>query len=80
MKLWKLTAGMTGYDTYDAVIVAAKNIDAARSTHPDEAWPKDSGYYSGSWAYHPDEVSAVLIGTATKGTPAGVILASFNAG
>jgi hypothetical protein len=81
MKLWKLTSGKTGYDTFDAAIVAAEDIEAAKGTHPSGVWP--TNFRSGSaeaWAFKPSEVSAVLIGTATEGTPAGVILASFNAG
>ena len=32
------------------------------------------------WASYPTEVDVVLIGTATAGTPEGVMLASFHAG
>ena len=82
MKLWKLTAGMRGYDTFDSAIVAAEDVEAARSIHPYGGfYPcEDWDYESGSWAFKPAAVSAVLIGTATEGTPAGVVLASFNAG
>lgn len=72
----------TGYDTYDSCVVAAKNEDEARKMHPDgstpvEKWPT---YVFADWAKHPDNVKVELIGRATKGTKAGVILASFNAG
>ena len=36
-------------------------------------------FYS-EWADYPSQVDAVLIGTATAGTPEGVIIASYHAG
>ena len=84
MKLWKLTQNeATGYDTYDSVVVAAETEQDAVKTHP-SPWShqKDSGwgYTYSCWASSPDNVQATLIGTAIEGTPAGVMLASFNAG
>lgn len=79
MKLWYLTqSDESGYDTYDSCIVAANSEVEAKQFHPGGA----TGWkYSGrSWAKSPDTVDAVVIGTAIKGTKAGVVLASFNAG
>jgi hypothetical protein len=79
MNLYLLTQDVeTGYDTYDSVVVAAKTETDAKSIHPegDDAWR----YWSGCWPWSPESVSVKLIGKAVKGTPAGVILSSFNAG
>jgi hypothetical protein len=77
MNLYLLTGTASGYDTYGACVVAAPSEDVARSIHP-------SGFLS-SWAYRdwakqPNDVKAVLIGTASEDTEQGVICASFNAG
>lgn len=83
MKLYLLSIDYRGYDTYDSCVVAAKNEEEARTIHPAEdptypdwnPWKQSSG-----WATSPQEVTVELIGTATRGTKKGVILASFNAG
>lgn len=62
----------TGYDTYDSAVVAAETAEDAAKIHPDGSF--------GSWAKRPENVKVKLIGTATEGTPEGVICASFNAG
>lgn len=81
-----------GYDTWDSAVVAADNEAAARLIHPavDRVWAPsgrweykelpgtEAGYHD--WAFHPDKVSVEFIGKAKRGTKAGVILASFNAG
>lgn len=64
------------YDTYDSAVVAAETEGQARNTHPRGVWPKGMNY---SWTT-PENVAAKLIGVAVEGTPAGVILGSFNAG
>jgi len=69
-----------GYDTYDAVVVAAKNEDEARKIRPDSNDWTEETYVHGSWASSPDKVIVILIGKAVKGTEQGVILSSFNAG
>lgn len=68
----------TGYDTYDAMIVAAPDEEAARLTHPrgSDGWKYDG--QCGVWARYPSDVQVELIGQTDRG--AGVILASFNAG
>jgi hypothetical protein len=69
------------YDTYDSAVVAAPNEQAARETHPSgEVWPDEDRYSGNYWVRTPNEVTATLIGKAVKGTKAGVICASFNAG
>ena len=67
-----------GYDTYDSFICVTKNEKEARETNPNGYW-KD---YYGDWVDFKDidKVTVSLIGTATKNTKKGVILASFNAG
>lgn len=79
MNLYLLTQTKnTGYDTYDSIVVAAKNSTDAARTSPDSS----GDLYvpsQGSWAL-PEHVTATLLGTARRGTKAGVILASFNAG
>lgn len=72
-----------GYDTFDSAVVAAETDDAARKTNPcqyteAEWWLKPDKFPV--WATKLEDVSVKLIGTATPGTPAGVICASFNAG
>lgn len=77
MKLWLLTqTDNRGYDTYDACIVAEDTEEKAKQIHP--SFSGDWG--SGTWANSPESVKVSIIGTAKKGTTAGVILASFNAG
>lgn len=78
MKLFKLSQdSATGYDTYDSCVVAAKNEETAKTISPDTF---NSFGEKSSWADSPDDVLCECLGTATKGTKQGVILASFNAG
>lgn len=81
MKLWMLTGTASGYDTYDALIVAAPTEEKAKMILPSESYSWDDKWrgIAQVWADHPGEVKATLIGTAAKGTPQGLILASFNA-
>lgn len=79
MKLWKISQTENNdYDTFDSAVVAAETEQQARETHPygrdewDHAYP--------CWASSPDKVAAEYLGEAKPGTPAGVILGSFNAG
>ncbi len=77
-----------GYDTYDSAVVAAYSEDEATLIHPGEGlfdeneqiecnrW--DKGFVS--WANHPSQVTADLIGDAIDCEPNSVICASFNAG
>ena len=67
-----------GYDTYDSIVVVAKTEEEARYIMPSNYEKFGDNY--GSWATHPEAVQVSLIGKAVKGTEAGVILASFNAG
>lgn len=65
----------SGWDTYDSAVVAAKSAASAKKIHPNEYVNWDTH----SWA-NPKQVEAEFIGKAKKGTKAGVICASFNAG
>jgi hypothetical protein len=84
MNLYKISqTSNSKHDTYDAAIVCAETEAVARATHPSgdpedapATWP---GNYK-SWCQTTDDVTVELIGTATLGTPEGVVLASFNAG
>jgi len=68
-----------GYDTYDAVVVAAEDEAAARMIMPrkGDCWGEDA---STEWATKPENVTVRLIGKAIDLAREGVILASFNAG
>lgn len=80
MKLWLLTQNInTGYDTHDGCVVAAKTEEAARQILPGKfmTWGHSAKY---SWVCTPEEVTVKLLGNATKGTEAGLILGSFIAG
>ena len=88
MNLYLLTQTETvGYDTFDAMVVAAKSEDEARKIHPynnsslrpDED-PWDEEPFFASWALTPEAVTVTLLGVAKRGTKAGIILTSFNAG
>jgi len=91
MKLYLITqSANNGYDTYDSAVVAARTQEEARYTYPSEYYTWQEGqwrYHNGvlrdwaptDWA-HPDDVTVTYLGTAKRGTKAGVITASFNAG
>lgn len=65
-----------GHDTYSAAVVAAKTKAKARHIHPSG---NNLDITSDTWVKH-HEVDATFIGRAKRGTKAGVICASFNAG
>ncbi len=77
-----------GYDTYDSAVVAAYSESDATLIHPSgslfdedqkiEYCRWDKGFVS--WANHPSQVTADLIGDAIDCEPNSVICASFNAG
>ncbi len=81
MNLYLISQAERRYDTYDSAVVAAESEEAARNIHPKgprpSAWERDRNY---TWASRPENVEAKLLGQATPGTQAGVVLASFNAG
>lgn len=94
MNLYKLTqTEVHGYDTYNAVIVAAETEAEARRISPcsssyvwsdkegndtDDPWKAAANEPTG-WCHSPESVTAELIGVAVEGTAAGLILASYNA-
>jgi hypothetical protein len=95
LKLWIIEQEENGgYDTYDSAVVAAMTEEEAKRIHPsgnpkknwtDDMLGKDdlgSWQYSyGTWATHPDNVKATVIGDAHASVTVGdVICASFNAG
>lgn len=79
MKLFRISQDANnGCDTYDSAIVAASDAEAARAIHPNGSDRWDG--WSPSWAPSLDQVSVEYIGEAADNVPAGVVLASFNAG
>ena len=85
MKLWLISQNSNDdYDTYDAAVVAAESDEEARHMNPRNGermdWTDAASNQYGSWCSTPDAVLVCLIGEATPGTEAGVVLASFNAG
>lgn len=69
----------TGYDTYNAVVVAAESEDEARTIHPSGFQDDWTAIYNG-WCDDPNQVKVKLIGIASADTKPGIVLASFNAG
>lgn len=73
----------TGYDTYNAAVVAAPDEVAARRIHPSKYYQdwleKGWGRYD-SWATDPANVEVKFLGEAEPDIKQGVVLASFNAG
>lgn len=80
MKLWLITQTENeDYDTYDSAVVAAKQEETARNTHPSGREPWEDQCHS--WASTPGNVTVKLIGTTSLPYKDGeVVLASYNAG
>ena len=75
MKLWRISQTVNDdYDTYSDAVVAADTRTEARHIHPSGTC-RDYD----TWAL-PEQVKVELLGTAKKGTKAGVICSSFHAG
>ena len=73
MKLYLISQDRNcGYDSYDSAVVAATTPEKARLIIP--------GNDKDTWCKNEFDVTVTEIGTAARGTKAGVILASFNAG
>ena len=70
----------TGYDTFDACIVAAQSEQEAKQITPINETFGQTGGSAVGWCDSVDKVHCTYIGSATFGTPKGVILASFNSG
>ena len=66
------------YDTFDALVVCAKNEEEARNITPD----KDNCFYAeySDWCISPEYVSVEFLGVADINVRREVILASYNAG
>ena len=77
MKLWLISQNENNnWDTYDSMVVAAKNEEIAKEILPPYVnWEKGS-----SWCSSSDKVVVEYIGEAKEGIEEGIILASFNAG
>ena len=92
MKLFLLCQDeVRGYDTYDAMVVAAEDEGQARMIRPVSQYihrgkimlnydpPPWDGKTTDCWG-PADLVHVTCIGVAASGIPAGQILVSFNAG
>lgn len=85
MKLWRISQDKNNdFDTYDSAVVAAESKEDAIATHPSEFGEgvPDVGCVDrqyGTWTSK-ENIKCELIGEATEGVAAGVIVASFNAG
>jgi hypothetical protein len=81
MKIFRLSQDVNNnYDTYDSLVVIARNEEEARKIHPSEDTdtPVIAEKYS-SWCGLSD-VKVEYIGEAKDGSKKGVVVASFNAG
>lgn len=80
MKIYLLTQNdNNGYDTFDSIIVCAKNCADAKTIDPyDKQFIENEPW--GDWAKKSSSIICKEIGTANKLQKRGVILASFNAG
>lgn len=85
MKLYKVSQDIrNGYDTYDSIVVLAKNEDSARIMHPDGYLVTEKKDLCGDWVDYENlnKVSITLLADVGNklGKEPKVILASFNAG
>ena len=83
MKLFLISQKQSNhYDTFDSAVVAALTAEDAKAIHPDGCGEPPSDWNNDGWWdwAMPEHVHAEHIGRALKGTQAGVICASFNAG
>ena len=87
---------VNGYDTYDAIVVAAESTDEARKIHPSRFCTHNNGknfmgtydrggeyiYTDNDWVKFSDihKINVTILGEAHPSVEKGVILASFNAG
>jgi hypothetical protein len=75
MKLWRISQDVNL--GYDVAIVAARTEEAARLINPDShGW--SPLYCDKAWADEPGQVMVELIGTAKRGTKAGLVFASYR--
>lgn len=86
MNIYLLTQDLvTGYDTYDSMIVAAESEEEAVKIHPDydldlERFKAVKDYPTWPSYNDIDKIIVIFIGVAAENIKKGVILASFNAG
>lgn len=82
MKLFKLEqTTMRGYDTYDSLVVVAKNVKEAKSIRPDKVKWEDVKFSNSEWCNSIEDVTVTYLGEAGQEfTKSSVIIASFNAG
>jgi hypothetical protein len=67
------------YDEFEEAVVAARSPKDARSIHPDRDWVGANDLGGATWV-PPEKVRATRVGTASRRTKRGVVVASFRAG
>ena len=83
MKLYLLSQNeVSGYDTYDSIVVVAENEEEAKNISP---YNKDLSEVTGSYDTwvgkdNIDKIKVTYLGEAKEGLEKGVIIHSFNAG
>jgi len=84
MNLYKISrTDDYSYEDFDSAVVAAESAEDAQKMSPlgDELYCDFSpGSWNFGWTSRLEDVQVQHIGTALPGTPAGLILASYNAG
>lgn len=81
LKLWLLSSGLKGWDTYDQILVAAYSEAEARDLNPyGDRYSVERKYWDcgSGWASDPEKVMVREIGVAC--CEPGVIMASYHAG
>lgn len=83
MKIYKLLQNhVSGYDTFDSVVVIAKDEEEAKNINPygGELGDKTGKYDVWVGKDNIDKIRVIYLGEAKEGLERGAILASFNAG
>ena len=75
MNIYLLSQNVShGYDTFDAMVVAADDVIEAKTLSMEKAYGADS------WTDKYGDITAKIVGYAVIGTSKGVLLGSFHAG
>tara|TARA_R110000796_G_scaffold72584_1_gene163911 strand:+ start:334 stop:573 length:240 start_codon:yes stop_codon:yes gene_type:complete len=79
MKIYLVSQNSYEYDTFDSMVVAAKDEDEARDMHP-YGFSKDDWGLTECWVRYEDRDKLIVSVLGNTRLKKGVILASFNAG
>ena len=81
MNVYLLTQNkVTGYDTYDSMVVVAATEEAARKMDPRGGNVFTNDWICEAWPNNSDDVVCLFVGVADDSMSSGVLCASFNAG